>query len=570
MILGTYAEILDVTWGIIVIPILFMLIFKHIKIKYYILVGTFLIIVSLLMLLYGSQSIVILLVYIILFAFYVFIAKQRFFHPFSRFIFVLLNILITGSVYIFQLGYCPVSLKKYRVIDDYRLNAPWNMVLVEKDSMLGIVEAWSGNEILPLFFSDITKQKVDTNIKLFLRRDLTEEEKNLIFKNQVNFSSTGCMLNLDSQDIRIPLDYRIESILRDNMSGKVHTYQERFIHIGDSFYRKKEETIIRTLGNFYATYRKELLYHILDEQIKSNNLIDELVNSLDLVYEEILDSIDFRRERGRLSYEDINELYMLLSRSLIVSDFIKMEQSKKWLEVSFYLAGIKDNSIPSSGRYTSKNMLSGDSLLFYRDTISYEIFDLFKRNIETKAIKKAYFLSCFNDYNIHKDTIETLFSNRFDSIITFIEEKGKELSHLYQSGINKESELASQISKLIKIKDKKDEFKQELKKQWNKSYIDMIYNHPKNELDTLIFIKTPQIMHSILDDESVTEFHSLVEEISTYLYFSAFLRGYNVSDNVKSLKKHAEKTHRLMNFINYVDSMQSLCNEEIIKTIQEL
>lgn len=565
---NTSVGTLDVVWGILIIPLLFMFVFKGIRGIYYLLAGILLVAISVIMLSYGSQSNMILLLYAILLILYILIAKNRFSHPFSRILFVLTNILIAGSVYVFQLGYNPISLKDCKIVDDYRLKRPWNMVLVEKDSLLGIVDANSGEEIVPIFFTDVTRQEGIENPYLVLRRKLTKEQKDIIFKNKVGSTSTGWLFNPDSQDVRIRLDFFVEDIYRENLKGKLHSYQQGYINVSDSFYRKTEEDIIKTLGKFHYKFQNDLLHRALYAQSKSDSLISDLTNSLVGIYEGMLSYIDNNIKADTLSYEDITELRMLLVRSLTISDLIKMSASNNWQQMCLYLDCIFNNSIPNPSVVNGANNLNSNIEFSFNKLISYEVLDLIKRKAD--GIRKAFLQTCFNDYKIHEGTIESLFRNRDERFKTFLENEERDLIAL-RNGINQNSSsVDSLLSYFVKAIDRKAQTKQRMKNSWEKMSVDSFYNHPKNKLDTLIFIKVPQTLNAVLNNESAIDLHSSVEEISAYLYFASFMRGYNVYNYLNGLKKQMEKKNSLMHFVNNVDSIQSSQHDIILKLLEEL
>ena len=140
-----------------------------------------------------------------------------------------------------------------------------------------------------------------------------------------------------------------------------------------------------------------------------------------------------------------------------------------------------------------------------------------------------------------------------------------------RNGINQNSSsVDSLLSYFVKAIDRKAQTKQRMKNSWEKMSVDSFYNHPKNKLDTLIFIKVPQTLNAVLNNESAIDLHSSVEEISAYLYFASFMRGYNVYNYLNGLKKQMEKKNSLMHFVNNVDSIQISQHDEILKFIEEL
>lgn len=566
---NTQVVMLDVTWGIVIIPLLFMFIFKEIKGRYYLLVGILLVAISVIMLLHGSQSSIILLLYAILLGLYIFIAKNRFSHPFSRILFVLSNILIASSVYVFQLGYNPISLNAYKIVDDYRLRSPWNMVFVEKDSLLGIVDAKSGEEIVPIVFTDVTRQEGIENPYLVLRRKLTKEQKDIIFKNKVGSTSTGWLFNPDSQDVRIRLDFFVEDIYRENLKGKLHSYQRRHINVSDSFYRKKEEDIIKTLGKFHYKFQNDLLHRALYGQSRSDFLLSDLTNSLVETYEGVLSYIDNNLKADTLSYEDITELRMLLIRSLTISDLIKMSALNNWQQMCLYLDCIFNHSIPNPSVVNGVNNLNSNIGFSYNKLISYEVLDLIKRKAD--GIRKAFLQTFFNDYEIHEGTIESLFRNRDERFKTVLENEERDLIAL-RNGINQNSSsVDSLLSYFVKAIDRKAQTKQRMKNSWEKMSVDSFYDHPKNKLDTLIFIKVPQTLNAVLNNESAIDLHSTVEEISAYLCFASCLRGYNIPDYLMlTINKQMENNEFLHSFLNAVDSIHRSQHDIILKLLEEL
>ena len=571
LLLGTKTETLDLVWGIITIPLLFMLIFKHIKRVYYTLVGVLLAVVSLVTLSYGSQTILVLLLYDILVVVYILIAFKRFSHPFSRFGFVILNIIVASGIYIFHLGYSPISLKGYKVIDNSWFREPWKMVLVEKDSLLGIVDATTGQEIVPIVFTDIVKQSGELPM---LIRKLTDEQKLRLFKETVEASESYDWFNSDSSDIRIPFLVTEENIFRTNINKKIHTSQEEAIkNVSDPFYKNKEKELMITFGRFFWKFRNGLLSHILRGEAKPDQPINDLVDFVVPLYEEVLDSMVVRTKQKNLTFNDINEIRLLLMRTLSLSSLIKTYNSDNWQHMSWPIKIVYESCIYSEKKMWRINhnyALCLDGVLFNADSLSWNFLDLKKRNLT--AIRKAYINACTKDWVLHRDSIAIL---KYGELLNYVIGKNDELNNmnLFSSfKMKKDSFDISHVRDFLKDVNKFNEWRKNTKNgmmiEWNKISMDDIYKCPDNRLDSLIFIRVPECLNFILKEKSAVDLHSSVEEISAYLYFSSFLRGYN-NNNLNELRKWMETPNFLFKFVQSADSIQQESHKDILELIRE-
>ena len=86
-----------------------------------------------------------------------------------------------------------------------------------------------------------------------------------------------------------------------------------------------------------------------------------------------------------------------------------------------------------------------------------------------------------------------------------------------------------------------------------------------------IFIKVPQTLNAVLNDEAAIDLHSTVEEISAYLCFASCLRGYNIPDYLMlTINNQMGYNEFLHSFLNDVDSIHRSQHDIILKLLEEL
>lgn len=211
-----------------------------------------------------------------------------------------------------------------------------------------------------------------------------------------------------------------------------------------------------------------------------------------------------------------------------------------------------------------------DGVLFNADSLSWNFLDLKKRNLT--AIRKAYINACTKDWVLHRDSIAIL---KYGELLNYVIGKNDELNNmnLFSSfKMKKDSFDISHVRDFLKDVNKFNEWRKNTKNgmmiEWNKISMDDIYKCPDNRLDSLIFIRVPECLNFILKEKSAVDLHSSVEEISAYLYFSSFLRGYN-NNNLNELRKWMETPNFLFKFVESADSIQQESHKDILELIRK-
>lgn len=146
---------INVIWFIILIPILFLSCFKQIKFKIFCIEFFLLSVLAIISYLSSQLYVVIIPILTCLIILWIYSLKYLSFSTTKKTLFVISNLLIVCSTYIFQLGYNPIALYGYKVYEPLRLHSAWNSLTVLKNKKYGVVDALTGKEILPIYFDTI-------------------------------------------------------------------------------------------------------------------------------------------------------------------------------------------------------------------------------------------------------------------------------------------------------------------------------------------------------------------------------------------------------------------------------
>lgn len=158
------AEPIDVVLYIVIVPLSFLWCFRYVKYKVYI-IGTILLSGLALISYFSSQLYTAILpILISLIVLWLSSIKGTDFSPIKKILFVVSNLMVVCVVYIFQLGYNPIATSEYEIYEPLRLQNAWKSIIVKTDKKYGVVDAMSGEELLPLCFDSIEQNDLSISL----------------------------------------------------------------------------------------------------------------------------------------------------------------------------------------------------------------------------------------------------------------------------------------------------------------------------------------------------------------------------------------------------------------------
>lgn len=510
-----YTEPSDVCIFVIIIPLLFCSISRGISIKYY-----FLYAIPLLPLAYSTCFMpqgytLIFSSFILLIITLIYIAKKTVQWEYKKkTLWIISNLIITIAVWIFTLGFNPFVIGSKNIHNHSRLMQAWSYSIVEKDGKWGIVDAITGETIIPIKFDSIIYDKGFSLYSIqphLVNNDITIQN-DLLYNNHDTI-----FISLDSAfEERIKNGLRAEWDVRKTENKEMAIRDMKYIRMGHYAYGDLRKLFINRFDNDTTTSVE--LKHF-------NELENIVIDNLNYV----LDSLIVKKaNNANLDFNDISELRLSLSRAIGYST-IKYTLYNDTLDIN--TLGIHLTTI---SHYAGKSNLTNS--FRFNDFHAYHNYNFESNpsdylNSSPIELNEKFITSIFSD--------RSPFLNNYEKKERSLQNIKKQLEFYRKKLSSQKNRFINNIDSIIKLYKDIEELR---------SLMVFTYNLPADKLDTLIFDKTPKVLLNILDTNKfeLNDYDTAIQDICSQILYNATIRGYNKEDEIERLLVHMKSSDKIL------------------------
>ncbi len=552
-----FTEPIDVIWFIIVIPILFLSCFKQIKSKFFY-IELFLLSVLAIISYFSSQLYVVIIpILACLIILWIYSLKYLSFSTTKKTLFVISNLLIVCSTYIFLLGYNPIALYGYKVYEPERLHYAWNSLPVLKNKKYGVVDALTGKEIIPLQFDsiDIKNNLFSINIDL---------EKEIIIKKIIG-DNKGSVYYNDSIN-KLYLMYQFHSPVFDDLMQK----REIEYYISTK-YDSLDLEIRKQFRQLYLNWTNNFVNQVTGgDPISYKSKCDSILFSLDslllksntLVIKNINDKINsvISLNHKNFGVRDLTELKHSIIQTIIyirLKECLTSNETDKYLmnlfNISNLIVAYNDKNVKPGfiTNNTNINLQINDSIIEFKEFRSFKItsYDIVNR-IHNKYNNLFYLsTSLFFTEDKLQDALNHILTTNRSLVKLALENIHKTDSIIKNKNSFNElstEELYQNLDVLMKHLNLVDNLKSNVVKPFSEK--------PETELEKLLFYNIFTLLEQIIKNDDLISYHSDAILIYERLLYCKFFRNMDFTNNLQILNSfyngEYSNTTRLNGIIN--------------------
>ena len=611
---------------LVIIPLLFLTLFDDIRWKHALVYSVPLLILVYVSYAYPQVYILLLLVLLVALGILWWIAREISATPWKRFGIVVANIVCVLLVYAFQLGYNPIAfyIKGYSVLPEERFSSPWECSIVKKNDKYGLADPLFGKEIVPICFDTIYRDyttkwrivddtiKVDTIKGQLMLMAHIAKDRIAPYVKEESIGSSGLMSIKDTTLYLLP-NPLLERLYRRNV-WKPNSIRNTTATECDDLMDAEFTRII-------YSYRNTLFSDVFDLQKDTSEYDKQYI--LDLAAHRLQQSLEDIEAIAAdtislgITSQDINDLRRTLTRCIMVSGVVKARKEHYIYALSMWMqfvnAQLPDGYTFTINQKITKSMVvNGDSTI--KETLRRTISSKQLAEGDYRAWRDAFLISCQSDVIFYKDQLTQVYSfgqkEKSSKALEDVQDLADytEKFRMRVDSIQKSSEALlrnidltdtvkrvenlrkalRQLNEIIDVNNAAEEIYTNLADKVASidfpDYVDIDslgqYAIPQNELDSLLFIETPQRLIQVLNTNQYVELAAAVEEIVSEVLVAAFMRGYNVQELMQQQLSMLNRRHRLADYLdtykqfidehnNQVAEMERL-RDELLKDYQRL
>lgn len=614
---------------LVIIPLLFLTLFDDIRWKHALVYSVPLLILVYVSYAYPQVYILLLLVLLVALGILWWIAREISATPWKRFGIVVANIVCVLLVYAFQLGYNPIAfaIKGYSVIPEERFTSPWECSIVKKNDKYGLADPLFGKEIVPICFDTICRDYtikrriVDDTIKvdaikgqLMLMAHIAKDRIAPYVKEEgIESIGSGGLMSIKDTTLYLFPNPLLERLYRRDV-WKPNSIRNTTATECDDLMDAEFTRII-------YSYRNTLFSDVFDLQKDTSEYDKQYI--LDLAAHRLQQSLEDIEAIAAdtislgITSQDINDLRRTLARCIMVSGVVKARK-ENYLYAHTMWAQFVSAQLPDCYTFTINHKIAVN---MYQNGDSTNLETL-RRTISSKQLaegdyrawRDAFLVRCKSDAIFYKDQLERVYSldqneksskalKDVQDLADYTEKFRMRVDSIQKSSeallrnidltdtVKREENIRKALRQLKEIIDVKNADKAMYANAADKlaaidfpDYVDINslgqYAIPQNELDSLLFIETPQRLIQVLNTNQYVELAAAVEEIVSEVLVAAFMRGYNVQELMQQQLSMLNRRHRLADYLdtykqfidehnNQVAEMERL-RDELLKDYQRL
>lgn len=612
---------------LVIIPLLFLTLFDDIRWKHALVYSVPLLILVYVSYAYPQVYILLLLVLLVALGILWWIAREISATPWKRFGIVVANIVCVLLVYAFQLGYNPIAfaIKGYSVIPEERFTSPWECSIVKKNDKYGLADPLFGKEIVPICFDTICRDytikrrivddtiKVDTIKGQLMLMAHIAKDRIAPYVKEESIESSGLMSIKDTTLYLLP-NPLLERLYRRDV-WKPNSIRNTTATECDDLMDAEFTRII-------YSYRNALFSDVFDLQKDTSEYDKQYI--LDLAAHRLQQSLEDIEAIAAdtislgITSQDINDLRRTLARCIMVSGVVKARK-ENYLYAHTMWTQFVNAQLPNGYTFTINHKIAvniyqnGDSTNL--ETLRRTIKSTQLAEGDRRAWRDAFLVRCKSDAIFYKDQLERVYSldqneksskalEDVQDLADYTEKFRMRVDSIQKSSeallrnidltdtVKREENIRKALRQLKEIIDVKNDAAEEIYTNLVDKvasidfpdYVDIDslgqYAIPQNELDSLLFIETPQRLIQILNTNQYVELAAAVEEIVSEVLVAAFMRGYNVQELMQQQLLMLNRRHRLADYLdtykqfidehnNQVAEMERL-RDELLKKYQRL
>lgn len=584
---------------LVIIPLLFLTLFDDIRWKHALVYSVPLLILVYVSYAYPQVYILLLLVLLVALGILWWIAREISATPWKRFGIVVANIVCVLLVYAFQLGYNPIAfaIKGYSVIPEERFTSPWECSIVKKNDKYGLADPLFGKEIVPICFDTIyrdytiKRRIVDDTIKvdaikgqLMLMAHIAKDRIAPYVKEEsIESIGSGGLMSIKDTTLYLFPNPLLERLYRRDV-WKPNSIRNTTATECDDLMDAEFTRII-------YSYRNTLFSDVFDLQKDTSEYDKQYI--LDLAAHRLQQSLEDIEAIAAdtislgITSQDINDLRRTLARCIMVSGVVKARKEHYIYAQSMWMQFV-NAQLPDGYTFTINHKIAvnmdqnGDST--NKETLRRTISSKQLAEGDYRAWRDAFLISCQSDFLFYKDQLTQVYSfgqkeksskalEDVQDLADYTEKFRMRVDSIQKSSeallrnidltdtVKRVENLRKALRQLNEIIDVKNNAAEEIYTNLADKlaaidfpdYVDINslgqYAIPQNELDSLLFIETPQRLIQILNTNQYVELAAAVEEIVSEVLVAAFMRGYNVQELMQQQLSVLDRKHRLHNYL---------------------